>query len=156
MPGASAGYPVAPDLVSGWATTAGWECGGVAGGGVRGIPRAARGNVLCLAKLDATQHATRGICSVTGPCSRGILLVLEIPPAIWPAAGITRGMPHVRGPVWDGPMGPRSSVGTTSQGKGRGSREVMIGQAGGGRARGVRGRWAPPPTEGNGSREGQR
>ena len=48
------------------------------------------------------------------------------------------------------------SVGTTFEGKGRGSREVRIGQAGIGRAQGVRGGGAPLPTEGKGSREGRR
>ena len=47
------------------------------GGGGRQIPSAARGNVLCLAKMDATRLATRGMCGVTGPHSKGGLICLQ-------------------------------------------------------------------------------
>ena len=64
------------------------------------------------------------------------------------------------GPVWTprravkrGKSG--GSVGAACQGKGKGSREGKKGQEAEEGHRGVRGRWAPPPMEGKGPREGQ-
>ena len=62
----------------------------------------------------------------------------QLPSSVWTRHGAVR----------HGQTG--GSVGATSQGKGR------VGQAERGRAQGgLRGRWAPPPAEGEGSREGQ-
>ena len=53
------------------------------------------------------------------------------------------------------PMGT-AAYGGKGQGKGKGRGEGQLGQGGRGRSQVVRSRWAPPPMEGKGPREGQR